>query len=130
MASRTAVSALPWHHSMLDVDARAGLAGATLGLGAENRRSALTFRYSGMRNRRYCTSIFHDDDDARPRLPAAKSGGGLAAAFLLPAMPLRPLEAACSVPSGTAATRATAIAGCCWEGRRPRAHWGGGGRCG
>ena len=99
MASRTAVSALPWHHSMLDVDvdvdvdARAGLAGATLGLGAENRRSALTFRYSGMRNRRYCTSIFHDDDDARPRLPAAKSGGGLAAAFLLPATPLRPLEA-------------------------------------
>ena len=94
MASRTAVSALPWHHSMLDVDvdARAGLAGATLGLGAENRRSALAFRYSGIRNRRYCTSIFHDDD-ARPRLPAAKSGGGLAAAFLLPATPLRPLEA-------------------------------------
>jgi len=28
----------------VDVDARAGLAGATLGLGAENRRSALTFR--------------------------------------------------------------------------------------
>ena len=93
MASRTAVSALPWHHSMLDVDARAGLAGATLGLGAENRRSALAFRYSGIRNRRYCTSIFHDDDDARPSLPAAKSGGGLAAAFLLPATPLRPLEA-------------------------------------
>lgn len=90
MASRTAVSALPWHHSMLDVDARAGLAGATLGLGAENRRSALTFRYSGIRNRRYCTSIFHDD--GRPRLPAAKSGGGLAEAFLPPATPLLPLE--------------------------------------
>ncbi|RCV28853.1 hypothetical protein SETIT_5G436300v2 [Setaria italica] len=85
MASRTAVSALPWHHSMLDVDARAGLAGATLGLGAENRRRALT-----LRNRRYCTSIFHDDD--RPRLPAAKSGGGPMEAFLPPATPLLPLE--------------------------------------
>jgi hypothetical protein len=72
MASRTAVSALPWHHSMLDVDARAGLAGATLGLGPENRRRALTLRYSGIRNLRYCTSIFHDDDgDRRPRLPGA-----------------------------------------------------------
>ena len=33
-------------------------------------------------------SIFHDDDDARPRLPAAKSGGGLAVAFQLPTTPL------------------------------------------
>lgn len=73
MASRTAVSALPWHQLglglELDVDPRAGLSGATRGrLGAGNRRMALTFRYSGIRNRRYCSSIFHDD--ARLPLPA------------------------------------------------------------
>lgn len=69
MASRTAVSALPWHQSRLDADARAGLAGATRGrrLGAGSRRRALTLRYSGRRNRRYCSGIFHHDE----RLPAA-----------------------------------------------------------
>lgn len=84
MASWTAVSALPWHHSMLDVDSRAGLAGETLGLGA-NSRSALTLRYSGVRNRRYLSRTFHGDDP--PRLPA-NSGRGQA---FLPA-PLLALE--------------------------------------
>jgi hypothetical protein len=36
----------------LDVDARYGIASATQGRGAKNRRRALTFRYSGTRNQR------------------------------------------------------------------------------
>lgn len=69
MASRTAVSALPWHHST----PRAGLAmaavaaGATLCLGA----SAFTFLYSGIRIRRHLSStLFHGADDEDEVLPA------------------------------------------------------------
>jgi hypothetical protein len=70
MASRTAVSALPWHQSTLDVvDTRPGLpaAGATLAclrLG-DGGASALAFRYSGIRNRTYLSSTFHGDDPRR-----------------------------------------------------------------
>ena len=64
MASRTAVSAWPWHQcsaalEALDVDRRAGVAAASGGLdrGAENTRagsrSALALRHSGTRKRRY-----------------------------------------------------------------------------
>ena len=63
MASRTAVSAWPWHQcsaalEALDVDRRAGVAAASgLGRGAENTRagsrSALALRHSGTRKRRY-----------------------------------------------------------------------------
>lgn len=63
MASWTAVSALPWHHSTaLDVDPRDGLpAGATLLCAC----LALAFRYSGIRNRTYLSSTFHGDDPRR-----------------------------------------------------------------
>nr|CAB3500306.1 unnamed protein product [Digitaria exilis] len=71
MASRTAVSALPWHqysdaHDALDVDRRAGVAAAASEdlddrVAEENtlagaRRSALALRHSGARNRRYLSS--------------------------------------------------------------------------
>jgi hypothetical protein len=61
MASRTAVSALPWHKSMLDVDPRPRLldTGATLVCLCLGGASALAFRYSGIRNRTYPSSNFH-----------------------------------------------------------------------
>jgi hypothetical protein len=67
MASRTAVSALPWHQSTLEVDPRPGLpaAGATLLRLCLGGASALAFRYSGMRNRTYLSSTFHGDDPRR-----------------------------------------------------------------
>lgn len=65
MASRTAVSALPWHQYSaalvaLDVDRRAGVAATDLDRGTENARagtrSALALRHSGTRKRRYLSS--------------------------------------------------------------------------
>jgi hypothetical protein len=58
----------PLQESRLDVDARARLADATRGrcLGVKNCPRALTFRYNGERNWRYCSIIFHDDERPPP----------------------------------------------------------------
>lgn len=66
MASWTAVSALPWHHSTLDVDPRDGLAtGATVVCLCVGAAGALAFRYRGSMNRTYLSSTFDGDS---PRL--------------------------------------------------------------
>uniref|UniRef100_A0A0A9C611 Uncharacterized protein n=1 Tax=Arundo donax TaxID=35708 RepID=A0A0A9C611_ARUDO len=74
MASRTAVSALPWHQysPALDVDRRAGVAARVLDRGVNTRtgsRSARAFRHSGTRKRRYLSSS---------RLVASSAALGLA----------------------------------------------------